>query len=211
MMAGVTQSLRAAAAALVLMMGLPGAAAADSADDAREFVNSLADQAIQALTVPDISRPERVRRFRVLFNDHFAVEVIGKWVLGRHWRRAEPAERDEYLVLFEDYVVVSYVDRFAEYAGERLQITKAIVEADGSSIVHSEILLPGSGKTPVRVSWRIDGADGDLKIADLVIEGVSMSTTLRSDFGSIIRREGGRLAGLLDVLRDKTASLKEAN
>ena len=36
-----------------------------------------------------------------------------------------------------------------------------------------------------------------------------MSTTLRSDFGSIIRREGGKVAGLIEVLRDKTKSLRQ--
>jgi phospholipid transport system substrate-binding protein len=208
MMARLSMFLRAVATALFLIVVLPGGASAGPSDEAKGFIESLADQAIQALTLPDISKPERVRRFRILFNDHFAVEDIGKWVLGRYWRRAEPAERDEYLILFEDYIVVSYVDRFAEYAGEKLQITKVIVETDGSAEVYSEVLLPGGGKTPVRVNWRVDGADGDFKIVDLVIEGVSMSATLRSDFSSILRRNGGKMAGLLDILREKTASLK---
>ncbi|MCG8510728.1 MAG: ABC transporter substrate-binding protein, partial [Rhodospirillales bacterium] len=155
------------------------------------------------------SRSERIDRFRVLFNDHFAVKTIGQWVLGRYWRRAKPAEQEEYLVLFEDYIVASYVDRFAEYAGEKLQVTEATVDADGSAVVFSEILLPGSGKTPVRVNWIVDGIEDDFKIVDMVVEGVSMSTTLRSDFGSILRRESGKVAGLLDVLREKTASLKD--
>jgi len=42
------------------------------------------------------------------------------------------------------------------------------------------------------------------------VEGASMSQTLRSDFGSIIRQKEGKLAGLLEVLRAKTISLKAA-
>ena len=43
---------------------------------------------------------------------------------------------------------------------------------------------------------------------DVVVKGASMSQTLRSDFGSIIRQKGGRVSGLLEELRVKTASLK---
>ncbi|MCG8511813.1 MAG: ABC transporter substrate-binding protein, partial [Rhodospirillales bacterium] len=83
--------LRAAAAALALSLCLSSASSADPAGNAKDFVKSLADQAIQALAVTDISRSERIDRFRVLFNDHFAVKTIGQWVLGRYWRRAKPA------------------------------------------------------------------------------------------------------------------------
>ena len=200
------------AAVLLVLSWSPGAAsaAADVGDGARAFVESLADQAIHALTVPDISRTERISRFRVLFTEHFAVQAIAKWVLGRHWRRATPDQQTEYVKLFEDLIVASYVERFAEYTGETLSVTKTIAENESSAIVFSKIVLPDTGKTPIRVDWRVDGTDGGHKIVDLVVEGVSMSTTLRSDFGSIIRREGGRVAGLLHVMREKTRSLRQS-
>ena len=53
------------------------------------------------------------------------------------------------------------------------------------------------------------GARGEIiRILDVVVEGASMSQTLRSDFGSIIRQRGGKVSGLLEELRVKTASLK---
>ena len=199
-------------AVLFLIAGLPaGTAQADQSTEARVFIEALAGDAIKALTVNDVGRGERIERFRTLFNDHFAVDTIGKWVLGRYWRRAKPKERDEYLILFEDYIVASYVERFAEYTGQKLLVTKAIAEDGTSATVYSEIHLPGGGNLPVRVNWRVDGVVGDFKIVDLVVEGVSMSTTLRSDFGSITRRDGGKVAGLLSVLRKKTASLKKTD
>jgi len=199
----------ATVAAFFLAVGLAASpAAAERGDAARQLVESLADRAIQALTVVDTPRAERIRRFRALFDAHFAVEAIGRWVLGRHWPRATPDEQAEYLGLFEDYIVASYVDRFADYAGERLRIVRVLAEEDARTTVFSEIVPPGGGKTPVRVDWRIEGDAPQLKIVDLVVEGVSMSATLRSDFGSVVRRDGGRIDGLLAVLREKTASLE---
>mgnify|MGYP000745989079 CR=1 FL=1 len=175
---------------------------------AETLIASLADKALQALTVEGASRAMRVGRFRRLFNDNFAVQGMAKWILGRYWRRASEQERSEYLFLFEDMIVVSYVDRFAGYTGETLAITKAVALNDNSAMVYSEIVRP-TGGPPVRVDWRVATEDENMHIVDVVVEGTSMSTTLRSDFSSIIRREGGKVAGLLKVLRDKTKSLRE--
>ena len=185
---------------------LAGPASAENGADAQQFVEELADQAIHSLATGGISRDDRIQRFRTLFDERFAADAIGKWVLGRHWRQATPAEQAEYLKLFNDYIVASYVDRFAEYTGEKLRITKALADDNGPVTVFSEIVRPDTGKTPVRVDWRVEESDHRFKIIDLIVEGVSMSATLRSEFGSIIRRDGG-IAGLLTVLREKTAIL----
>ena len=155
---------------------------------------------------PTQSRRGRSPKF--LFNDHFAVEAIGKWILGRHWRQATVDEREKYLALFEDLIVVSYVDRFAEYTGEHLNVTRTVVVDSTNVTVFSEIMRP-TGGPPVRVDWRVGSLDQTLKIVDVVVEGTSMSATLRSDFGSIIRRNGGGVAGLIAEMREKTQSLRK--
>jgi len=135
------------------------------------------------------------------------VRSIGKFVLGRNWRRATDVERKEYMVLFEDLMVVTYVDRFQRYAGESLKVKKTRVDAESIATVFSEIERPDGAK-PIRVDWRV-GTNGTIyKLLDVIIEGTSMSNTLRSDFGSIVRREGNQIGGLLALLREKTAALK---
>lgn len=207
----ISRRFRAALVALSFAVALvPGLASAGSLeDDAKAFVGSLADQAIKSLTGKDVSRADRVTNFRALFNEHFAVKGIGKFVLSRYWKKANEAEQAEYLKLFEDLMVVSYVDRFAQYAGEKLSITKAIPKGDKNATVFSEI-QPEAGGKGVRVDWKVATKDGAVfKVVDVVVEGTSMSQTLRSDFGSIIKQKGGKVSGLLEVLREKTASLNK--
>jgi len=177
-------------------------------EEATEFVQNLAEMAIRDLTDKSTPRTQRIERFRTYFNEHFAVSGIGKWILGRHWRKASEAERSEYLILFEDLMVVSYVDRFAAYVGEPLHIHKALIQDENNITVFSEIHQK-EGSTAVRVDWRVARKDGLFKVVDVVVEGTSMSNTLRSDFGSIIRQRGGKIAGLLEALREKTASLRK--
>ena len=193
---------------LVVCVATTGARADAIEDGSRQFIQSVADKAIESLTAKDIPKAERVSRFRVLFNENFAVTQIGKFVLGRHWWNATEAEQIEYLGLFEDLMVVSYVDRFSSYAGEALNLKEARTENQTNVTVFSEIKRPG-GTKPIQVNWRV-GTNGTIyKILDVVIEGASLSSTLRSDFGSIVRQKDGKIAGLIDELRKKTASLKQ--
>ena len=60
----------------------------------------------------------------------------------------------------------------------------------------------------MKVLWRVGAKGETFKILDVIVEGASMSQTLRSDFGSIIRQKDGKVSALIEALRLKTASLK---
>jgi phospholipid transport system substrate-binding protein len=201
------RTLIAAAAALLVAAALPGSASANPGKKAEDFVAALADQAVQSLTIPDITRAERVKRFRALFNQHFAVKSIGRWVLGKHWNQATDVEKEEYQKLFEDLMIATYVDRFANYSGETLTIQKSTPGDEGVVTVFSQIARKNPGD-PINVAWRIASKDDVTKVMDVMVEGTSMSATLRSEFASIVNQKGGKIAGLLEVLREKTTSLK---
>ncbi len=184
----------------------PGAGRSqDSSEGAKTFVAGLADQAINALTFPDISKEERSKRFRVLLKDNFDVNTIARWVLGRYWNKANEAEQKEYLTLFEDLLVVTYVDRFANYAGESLNVTKSVAINEKDTVVYSEIVRT-KGEAPVHVDWRLRTNELKFKIIDVMVEGVSMGQTQRSEFASVIRQNGGKLESLLVELRKRVSN-----
>ena len=143
-----------------------------------------------------------------MFNDRFAVKSIGKFVLGRHWRRASDDEKREYLQLFEDLMVLSYVDRFVSYAGGALQLKKTRIENKKIVTVFSQI-KQSDGVKPIYIDWRV-GTNGSIyKVLDVVVEGISMSSTLRSEFGSIISQKDGKMMGLIDELKKKIVTLQD--
>ena len=191
---------------VVLAAGAGRPASAVAADPpagakAQAFVESLAGEAIAALTTAGASREQRENRVRELLARYFAVDTIGRWVLGRYWQQASAAEQADYLTLFEDMIVTTYVDRFSRYSGERLTVSRSVVdEASGDVLVFSEITRPTGGE-PVEVGWRVRARDGGMKIVDVYVEGVSLGQTQRSEFASVIRNSGGKVAGLLDEMR----------
>ena len=81
-----------------LTVATPAAASAGKADGKiAGFIQDLADRAVSQLTPKDISERERARRMRVLLEEGFDMDAIGKFVLGLYWRRASEAQRTEFL------------------------------------------------------------------------------------------------------------------
>ena len=173
-----------------------------NAQDARAFVGTLGQQAIQVLG-PSVAPAQRLARFRELFHNDFDVPGIGQFVLGRYWRTATPEEQQEFLGLFQEYIVRAYSARLAEYAGEPFRVTGSRPNGD-ETVVNSQIIR--SNGTPIAVDWYLIGAAGGYRITDVYVGGFSMKVTQRDEFGSIIQRNGGRVAALIAQLQQKLAA-----
>ncbi|MBI3113187.1 MAG: ABC transporter substrate-binding protein [Rhodospirillales bacterium] len=200
--------LSAGAASLLIVVvaaggGLPNAARADEySDGTKIFIKTLAEKAIASLTVKDLSKGEREKRFRTLMLDNFAIPGIARFVLGRHWPRASEQEKSEYLKLFEDLMVATYAERFSKYAGETLEIEQAEVRGENDIIVYSTIKRV-DGAQPIKVAWRVRGKPGGFKIVDVIVEGISMVQTQKSEFASFIQQHDGNLGALLTEIRKR--------
>lgn len=199
-------SLRRPLRLMVLVLGLAfaGTNAAGAAADASGFIKDLVDTAIKALANKQMSEEERAKEFRTLLDQDFDMPRISRFVLGHYWRDACDQERQQFLKLFEEYVVRSYAARFSEYSGETVKIVGSRPESETTTLVRSEIVRT-NGAPPAKVDWRVHKDDDGYKIVDVDVEGVSMIITQREEFSSVIERQGG-VAGLNHELEQKLAS-----
>ena len=206
-------SLRAAAtlrrffpavAFVLLYVGGASPAAADKGQDAMTFINDFGNKAISELTQPNLSDDELYKRFRTLFEQGFDVSYIAKSALGRFWQRANDKERADYLAAFEDYMVKIYAAKFKAYSGESFKANASQAAADGVNVT-STVIKPDGPET--KIAWLVADDSGAPKIRDIKIEGVSMVSSYRDEFANEILQHDGKVAGLIDALREKTAHL----
>lgn len=193
---------RLAAAVALIVLALTAAPGQVAAQDARAFVSALGNDAIQVLG-PSVSPDRRLARFRELFHNDFDVPGIGRFVLGRYWRVATPPQQQEFLGLFQEYIVRAYSVRLGQYGGEPFRVTGSRPNG-GETIVSSEIIRPNGSR--VAVDWYLINEGGQLKITDVYVGGVSMKVTQRDEFASVIQRNGGSVAALIAQLRQKLAA-----
>ncbi len=174
--------------------------------DAGAFLADLNQRMIEQLTRPETEAREQESRFRALLNEGISIETIGRFVLGRYWRRASKEDRRAFLEVFEDIMVRRFLLLLTENSGARLTVGQVRPNANDPTLVTVMTQLRRAPDELVRVDWRIQKSGHQHKIVDVVIEGVSLSITLRSEYGSRIRREGGDVGIFVVRLREELAA-----
>lgn len=170
--------------------------------DSAAFVDNLGRQLVVVVANP--SKEARRAEFRRLFHKEFDVHRLSWFVLGRISRTMTPPERQQFLELFENYVIASYSDRLSDYVagGGAPRVIGSRPDAD-EVIVYSEF-SPGSGA--MRVDWRLRPHQHAYKITDIIIDGVSMAASGRSELEGVAERNGWQPEAILAVVRQETAN-----
>ena len=191
---------------LLSTTGEPRAAASD--DPALTFIQGLGDQAVKALRDNiDSSFEVREAAFREVMVRGFDIPIVGRFILGRHWRTATKEQRKAYMAVFVDFIVRVYASRFDSYGGELFTARSVINDESGDKIVRAQIVRP-TGGDPIDVDFRVRMRDEGYKVIDISVEGISMLHTHRVEFSSVINRKG--IDGLLSDLRARVeAPLEE--
>jgi len=182
-----------------LAPSLPAAAGMDPA----AFINNLGNQ-LQAVT-RSASPEQKLAGFEELFRSDFDVPGLGRFVLGRFWRVFTPFEQQEFLSLFERYVVLTYSEKLSDYTedGGCPRVTGSRPDPDG--VVVSSQIARGRAAQPIKVDWRLTAQNGSYRISDIIIEGLSMAANGRSQLEGVVERNGGRPQAILAVMRQQIA------
>ena len=149
-----------------------------------------------------ISDSDRVKRLRHLLVKYFDIPVVGKFVLGVHWRRTSKAQFKEFLKLYEIYVAHNYAGLFKKYKGETIDVLREQPSGGNTTLVFGRINQ--SSGPAIAMEMRIHKNNSGFKVLDLKIEGVSMPLTHRKQFSSVISRSRNGVQGLIVALRRAT-------
>ena len=179
--------------------------AQDWKTDPSAFVSHFAQVGIVEVLEAKISQKEKAERFRTLFKSLFDIPAIARFVVGRFWRTAQPAEQEKFLTVFEDVIVYTWNRRFSEYNGQTLKVESTAPDGADGSVVNSRIVGKGSNDS-FAVQWRLRKRDDGLRVVDVIIEGVSMAITYRQEYATIISQQGG-MPGLISALETRARDL----
>jgi phospholipid transport system substrate-binding protein len=192
----------------VLLMSVAAAVPASPAvERAEDFILVLGNDAIAVLGDTRRSIEQRQIAFRRLFVSGFDIERMSQFALGRFWRGATDAQRAEFRQLFLDSIIAIYFNRLSRYSGETIVVTDSHRD-ETTTVVQTIIEWPSNkwpGAPPTRVDWRVRSQGGEHKVVDVIVEGVSMAITQRSEFASVIQNNGGQVEALLAAMRQRAS------
>ncbi len=192
-----------AIAAVLAVATAPGTVRAEETPE--DFLRSLTLRAAEKLGNSSAGQAEKEAAFRGLFQEAFDMPAISRFVLGKHWRRADPDQREAFMASFEEMHMRRFLPLFAEFSEDMISIGKFKQDrADPELYLVATTILRPEGE-PIAVIWRIrDNGDG-FKVQDIIAEGVSMAISLRHEYGAVVKNHG--IDGLISRLKDKNAEL----
>ena len=171
-----------------------------------KFVSKFADKAISILSNESLNASQKNIQFTELVMSSIDMNLISKFVLSKYWKLATDDQKKAYLAAFKQYFISSYANKLDQYSGEKVVIVSSNA-AKKFVIVKSNIVRDGTDTLKIELDWRLLTRDGQTKIIDLSIEGISLIIAQREEFQSFLANNDNNL----DTLINKLNSINNKN
>lgn len=201
-----------AATALAFAAALATATPATAAScmSAQVFAAKIGKQITDIVANGSISSTARLGKFITVFKKNADFPSMGRFALGRFWKKLAAGDRPTYYRLVEKTVVGSMFGRLNEYAGNRYKISVNTCRPKGTKgnqfIVQGPI-TNAAGKVTTQVFWwLLAKKNGSYKVFDIQIAGVWLTQQKRDEFTSFVKSNGGNVRNLIAELKRRTNS-----
>jgi len=181
--------------ALAIATPLPALALTDAG--AKRLVDGIVGE-INRVIASGASVSSMISSFEKIFARYADVPIIAQSVLGADARRASPAQLSAYTSAFQGYIARKYGKRFQEFKGGRIEV-KSVREVKTWHEVIATAYLPG--QSPFEVKFLVSDRSGKDLFFDMVIEGISMRLSEKTEIGAMLDRNRGNIDGLIADLR----------
>jgi phospholipid transport system substrate-binding protein len=170
---------------------------------ALETIQTQVDRALEVLRDPalktDSAKAVKEKKIWAILDGVFDYTELSKRTLAQHWKRFSPDQQGEFTRLFGKLLGTVYMDRIIAYKDEKVVFGKVTQISEKIAEVQSEVVR--SSKS-IPIHYRMILKNGEWKVYDVVIEGVSLVQNYRTQFREILMNKSPE--DLLKTLREKT-------
>ena len=193
---------------VALTLGLGMAAQPALAEDvpANVFVEKFSNDVLAEIKarkqelVADPAKLDALIDEKVMPNVNF--RRMTQLVVGRPWREATPAQREEITKEFRVLLVKTYSGALSQVGDQTLQVDRLRARPEDTDvIVNSRVIQKGG--PPVDLAYRVEKKDGKWLIYDLSVLGLWLVDSYKTQFGSVLASSG--VDGLIKTLKSKNA------
>ena len=169
-----------------------------------ELVKKVSQEVIDAiksdkqLAAGDRQRAIKLAEEKVL--PHVDFDEATRLAVGRAWAEATPEQKKKLVAEFRNMLVRTYSNAIQPYQDQQMKVLPVRMKpGDTEATVRNQFIR--SGGKPVPIDYSMRKTDQGWKIYDIVVEGVSLVLTYRSEFGAVVKQTG--IDGLIKRLSQK--------
>jgi phospholipid transport system substrate-binding protein len=175
------------------LTALPRSAGALTVDQARSLVDKTVAE-VNRIISSGRSESAMLGDFEKLFATYADVPTIARSALGPAARQASQAQMTAFTRAFQGYISRKYGRRFREFIGGRIEVTGAKAVKSYFEVISTAFLR---GEAPFEVRWHVSDRAGKSLFFNIIIEGVNMLASERTEIGAMLDRRGGNLDRLI--------------
>ncbi|MEJ6395753.1 ABC transporter substrate-binding protein [Gymnodinialimonas sp. 2305UL16-5] len=176
---------------------LPRPAAAITAGEARSLVDAaVAD--VNRVIASGAGERAMLREFERIFRTYADVPIIARSVLGPPARSASAGQLSAFTDAFQDYFSAKYGRRFREFVGGTITVVDARPVRSFYEVISTVTLR---GQSPFELRWLVSDGSGRPLFFNLIIEGVNLMISERTEIGAMLEARGGSIDALTQHLR----------
>ncbi|HEY2337730.1 MAG TPA: ABC transporter substrate-binding protein [Burkholderiales bacterium] len=133
---------------------------------------------------------------------HVDFEEATRLAVGRPWNQASAEQKKQLVEQFRRMLVRTYSSAISTYQGQTMKVLPVRMKpGDTDATVRNQYTRPGA--KPVQIDYSMHKTDSGWKIYDIVVEGVSLVLTYRSEFDAVVKQEG--VDGLIKRMAAKSS------
>ena len=158
----------------------------------------LNDPQYKVAGTKSVQRDEIWKNVKAMFD----FDEIAKRAVARNWSDFNDAEKTAFSEVFAQFLGNTYIDKIqGEYHNEQIVYLGQDFYADTYAEVKTQIVRETLN---IPVNYRmLKDSDGQWKVYDIIVEGVSLVKNYRTQFASILSKD--KPAQLIQQLNDKLA------
>lgn len=163
--------------------------------------SNLVSQAVAEINrVIASGKPEAAmyQDFARLLGRYADVDVMARSALGPAARQASAAQLSAFTAAFQDYLGRKYGRQFREFIGGSVEVvnTKQL-----KSFYEVQATANLRGKSPMDVRFQVSDRSGANKFFNILVEGVNLLATERTEIGAMLDRRRGDINAMIGDLK----------
>ncbi len=178
---------------------------ADVKTEAEKTLKSSIDKVFTVLLDEEMTMDQKKSKVVEITNTVFGYPLMAKLSVGKaHWSEFNAKQRAEFTNLFTELFQRFYVDKLDLFSNEEVVFQPATVVKEKKVQIPTILLSKGKKYS---ILYKMFSAKDGWKIYDIVIEGVSLIHTYRSQYNHIL--DSGEIEDLLVKMREKNKEKRE--
>ena len=166
-----------------------------------QYVRKIEDKSKIIVANTSLTSEKKIEKLTAIFLDVVDIDWMAKFAMGKSWNTMSSSKQQQYMSAYKKYLVKSYADKFTKYTGQSVAISAISPTSNQQFIVDTTITV---NNQPLAVSYRCKLYSSDnIKIRDITAEGISLLSTQRSEFTSLVSQRG--FDGLIEALNNSSA------